>query len=545
MNYRLHRNFISWVFHHTFEYWYYYLGATVSLYYLHYFQSRIPELAKDLGDKVSDGQLAEVNISYFFFLAFCILFFRTFSRLLFFYPARVQQKNLRIEMIHRLEKVLPKHYEEFSDGDLFQRIVNDFNRLRGFIGFALLQLGNIIIACIIFIPKINEFNENFLIAFSPLLVSIGLFSTLIYFFQPIVKKNMDAYAEVQNFLIESYDAKKTIKNFHAESNVDSKFTHYSKKELRLFYLSTVGRAISSPMTKLGVGASLIWGAHIVLENDLAGTDLIFFSGFLYLIMEPLLFLSWIGIVTSQGYAAWKRIKELVEKTDIKDQEDWYQTELKLEDLSIPFWNEEIQLNIQNKKWNVFVGETGVGKTYLLEKISEQLHFLKVPYSYIQQEPYLYNSSIKDNIFLGNEITDKKLKLVEKCLVDFGLDVLAPSLDEVLSLEVGENGKQVSGGQAKRIALLRSLVSDVNIVLWDDPFSSVDLILERDIINNMKNDELLKSKTFILTSHRISTVRASDWVILIDKEQGLVEASDNKQAFKEKSKVNNYFKKQMV
>lgn len=517
----------------------------MSLYFLHFFQSRIPEMAKDLGDKATAGMLEEVNVLDFLFLALYILFFRTFSRLLFFYPARVQQKNLRIEMMHRLEKVLPQNYQDLSDGDLFQRIVTDFNRIRGFMGFALLQFGNIIIAAIIFIPKINNFNDKFLIAFSPLVLCVVLFSGLIYLFQPIVRKNMDAYADVQNFLIESYDAKKSIKNFHSESTFDQLFSDYSGKELRLFFISTLGRAFSTPLTKLGVGTSLIWGAYIVLDNDLAGTDLIFFSGFLYLVLEPLLFLSWIGVVTSQGYAAWGRIKELVERTNQKENEDWYQSELNLKSFRVPFWENKINLEIKNSEWNVFVGETGVGKSYLLEKLAEQFHYLKIPYSYIQQEPYLYNDSIFNNIFLGNDSSQAKMDLVKKCLVDFGLDILAPNLDDVLKLEVGENGKQVSGGQAKRIALIRSLVSEVDYILWDDPFSSVDLILERDIIAHLKSDPLLKNKTFILTSHRISTVRSSDWIVLLDKESGIQANESKTKAFKEDAKINEYFKKQMV
>lgn len=545
MKYRLQRKFIPWVIHHSFEFWYYYSGAILCLYCLHYFQSRIPELAKDLGDKVSDGKLHEVELSYFFFLAFCILFFRTFSRLLFFYPARVQQKNLRIEMLHRLENVLPKQYASLSDGDLFQRIVNDFNRIRGFIGFALLQIGNIVIASLIFIPKIREFNPDFLIAFSPMVICIVLFSILIFFFQPIVRKNMDAYADVQNFLIESYDAKKTIKNFHAEANVDERFTNYSKKELRLFFLSSLGRAIAFPMTKLGIGISLVWGAYIVLENDLPGTDLIFFSGFLYLVMEPLLLISWIGVVTSQGYAAWGRIKELVNLAELGSYEQWFPDKLNSDSIQIPFWIDKINLRIEKFKWNVFIGETGVGKTYLLEKLSELMHHQKIKYSYIQQEPYLYNTTIKNNIFLGLDPSESKMKLVKQCLLDFGLDVLDDNLDKVLDLEVGENGKQVSGGQAKRIALIRSLVSDVDYILWDDPFSSVDLILEREIINHLRKDELLKEKTFIITSHRISTVRASDWVVYLEKDQGIVEMIKTNDAFKDGIKINEYFKKQMV
>lgn len=545
MKYRLQRNFISWLVFHTFEYWYYYLGAIASLYFLHFYQSRIPEMAKELGDLATSNRLGEVDIVDFLLLAFYILFFRTFSRLLFFYPARVQQKNLRVEVMHRLERVLPENYKDLSDGDLFQRIVTDFNRIRGFMGFALLQFGNIIIAAIIFIPKINEFNDKFLIAFSPLVLCVILFSILIYFFQPIVRKNMDAYAHVQNFMIESYDAKKSIKNFHSEKSFVDKFKTYSGLELHLFFISTLGRAFSFPLTKLGVGTSLIWGAYIVLENDLAGTDLIFFSGFLYLVLEPLLFLSWIGVVTSQGYAAWTRIKELVERTEKDVTKSWYQEELDITKFKVPFWQNEIELNLIPKNWNVFIGETGVGKSYLLEKLAEQLHFSKISYSYIQQEPYLYNDSIFNNIFLGNDSSPEKMKLVKKCLVDFGLDILGPSLEDVLKLEVGENGKQVSGGQAKRIALIRSLVSDVDFILWDDPFSSVDLILEREIIKHLKQDPLLEGKTFILTSHRISTVRAADWIILLEKEKGVIEALKSQDAFNEGNRVNEFFNKQMV
>jgi len=174
-----------------------------------------------------------------------------------------------------------------------------------------------------------------------------------------------------------------------------------------------------------------------------------------------------------------------------------------------------------------------------------LHFSKISYSYIQQEPYLYNDSIFNNIFLGNDSSPEKMKLVKKCLVDFGLDILGPSLEDVLKLEVGENGKQVSGGQAKRIALIRSLVSDVDFILWDDPFSSVDLILEREIIKHLKQDPLLEGKTFILTSHRISTVRAADWIILLEKEKGVIEALKSQDAFNEGNRVNEFFNKQMV
>lgn len=544
MNYRLNRRFVPWLLSHGLEFWHYYLGALTSLYLLHHFQSIIPMLAKDLGDLVAAGKIHEVNIWQFLLLALEVLVFRTLSRLLFFYPARVQQKYIKMELMEKLESSHPSIYEKFSDGQLFQVIQNDVNRLRGLVGFGLLQVGNIIIASIIFIPKIREFNSDFLYAFSPLLIGIIFFTVVIALFQPIMKKEMEAMGEVQNFIIESYDAKKTIKNFHAEASFFELFKMHSAKEQKLFFQSSIGRTLGIPLVRACVGTCLIWAAFIVKEQNLGGTSLIFFSGFLFLVLEPLMFLSWIGVVVSQGLAGWSRLQELNQSISQK----YEMNDLTRQDPFLPqikLWNNVISPNINQGKWNVIFGETGVGKSYLLENLANIFHAKKIGYSFISQEPYLYNDSIYNNIFLGIEVTSEKLELAKKYIKCFALDLLASNVEKVLDLEVGENGKKISGGQAKRVALIRSLVSDNEVIIWDDPFSSVDFILEKQILDVLKTDNRLKEKTFILTSHRLSTVRFCDWLIMIEKDKGISEQGDIQTLFQQESLSSEYFKKQLV
>lgn len=544
MQLRLKRRFIPWIVAHGFEFWYYYIGALACLYFLHYFQSMIPGLAKELGDLVAKGKIGEVKISNFLLLALAVLVFRTLSRLLFFYPARVQQKLLRMELMHKLESTHPSNYSSFNDGDIFQTIYNDINRLRGLVGFGLLQVGNIIIASLIFIPKIRDFNNDFLIAFSPLLGGMIFFTVTIAFFQPLMKKGMDYMAEVQNFVIESYDAKKTIKNFHAEKSFFNLFQKHSALEQHYFFISGIGKTIGIPLVRVSVGVSLIWAAYIVKTQNLGGTSLIFFSGFLFLILEPLMFLSWIGVVVSQGYAGWSRIKELTNALDKPIDLKWAENQDSFNP-QLPFWDKKIQLNLQKGKWNVLAGETGCGKSFVLEKIADVLKVNEVVYSFIHQEPYLYNDNIRSNIFLGTEETPEKHDLVIKYIKCFGLDILAATAEDVLDLEVGENGKKLSGGQAKRVALIRSLVSDVDFIIWDDPFSSVDFILERQILNVLQSDSQVIGKTFILTSHRLSTVKFCDWIIMLDKEQGIIEQGNVDKLFYQESYSSEYFKKQLV
>jgi ATP-binding cassette subfamily B protein len=545
MKYRLNRSFFPWLIAHSFEFWYYYIGATASLYFLHHFSSEIPFMAKSLGDLAMGGKLSEIKIMDFILIAIYILIFRTLSRLLFFYPARIQQRNLRMELVNRLETAPPRNYKDYNEGMIFQTLYNDLNRIRGFIGFALLQLGNIVIAATIFIPKINSFNSDFIIAFSPLFVCVVLFSVLIYFFQPYVKRGMDEYAQVQNFLLESYEAKKTIQNYHSEKDFFDAFNKVSDKELNTFFISMLGRVISFPLVKVGFGASLIWAALIVKNGNLPGTDLIFFSSFLFLILEPLMFLSWIGIVSSQGYAGWSRIKELTTKLDYKNTESWLIETKDFSEVKLPLWESEVKFNFLERKWNVIIGDTASGKSWLLEKYAELLTKNNIRYSLIHQEPYLYNDTVESNIFLGLEITPEKLNLATLYIKEFGLDVLSDSMESLLKMELGENGKRVSGGQAKRIALIRSLVCDADYILWDDPFSSVDLILEGQIIEKLKNDKALTNKTFLMSSHRLSTVKNCNEVIFISKESGVVENGSVKELIIKGSKVYEFFEKQLV
>jgi ATP-binding cassette subfamily B multidrug efflux pump len=546
MKYRLQDKLHIFIIKHFFYFILWYIGALTCLYFLHSYQSEIPGIAKKLGEMAESNTMGEIEYSKFFFLAVAILVFRTGSRLLFFLPARYQQRNLRFELIQMLEVAHPKRYKDLNDGQIYQTIFNDLNRLRGFLGFGLLQVGNIIIAFIVMIPKIVAFEPKLLIAFSPLIVSIILFSVISILFQPYAKKSMDAQGEVQNVIIESYEGKNSIKNYGKEKVFIKKFFNISGIELKYFFISTIGPTLSIPMIRLSSGISLLWGAYLVKTLDLGSSSLIFFSGFLFLIIEPLAFLAWIGVVFISAYSAWKRIKELVNVTNTISPDEMEILRLNSDEtLRVPFWGKHLTLEFTPTKWTVIVGETGCGKSHVLKALAEISHLKGRRGAMVFQEPFLYNDTIAENIFLGKKITEEENIEVHKLIEIFGLDVLAESTQAVLNLEVGENGKKVSGGQAKRISLIRSLVSHSEILYWDDPFSSVDLILEKEIITSLKAMTLFKDKTLILTSHRLSTVRNSDDIYLIDKNIGIVEHGSVMHLLEKEGKVHEYFEKQKL
>jgi ATP-binding cassette subfamily B multidrug efflux pump len=550
MTKRLQRSFLPWIGHHAFEFKWFYLGAFTCLYILQTFQSEIPSKIRRLTELLGEGRLGEASVWIFVGLAVGILIFRTFSRLLFFYPARVQQKFLRMELLGLLEKVPTTRYANHAQGQIFQILFDDINNLRAFIGFGLLQVGNLFIAAWVLIPKVNETDAYLWPAFSPLFASVFLFTAITLINQKIFKRMMEKKGEVQQYIIEAYEAKQSIKNFHREDSFIKGFVKISGEELTLFFKSSIGFAISGPYVKLGLGASLLWASLLIRARGGGPSDLVFFSGFLYLFLEPVMFMSWVAVVMSQGLAAWRRVKdlhgELIKPSELESELDKvaFESNDAEQITTVTLWGKVIPLTIKKAQWSVFIGETGSGKSYLLSNLATIMILKNKVVSMVQQEPYLFNDTIQENIFLGQEVDEKKIEKAKSLLGIFQLNLLANSLDEVLALEVGENGKRLSGGQMKRVALIRSLLSGADVLIWDDPFSSVDIILERKIINKLKNSPEWKSKTFIISSHRLTTVRLSDEIIFLEREKGIGTRGPVESTLKEKA-VAQFFKEQLV
>ncbi|MFW5887322.1 MAG: ABC transporter transmembrane domain-containing protein [Bacteriovoracia bacterium] len=554
MRKRLELKLKTVLFRHFLEYWWIYLLAIICLVVTHYSQSQLPFMAKELGDLLVSDSYNKINLWDFIFIALAIIIFRTASRLLFFYPARMQQKDLRIEFLQELENTPPVRYRDYPKGQIYQIMVNDFGMLRALVGFAFLQVGNAIIASVILIPKLFTFNSSLLWGLIPMLASLIIFSISIGFFQKYFKQASEYQGDTQNYLIECFRGKKTIKNFQAEIPFVQHFKKYSDRELQVFYQASKGRAVMGPTIKLGLGLSLLWGAYIVQSNNMEASALILFSGFAFLLLEPLLFMSWIGVISVRAMASWKRIVELLtilrgeafEELQLKE----YNPKFNIDehdniDLRINLWGNLQEFIFKKQRWTIMVGATGSGKSKTLQDLADILKIHEKRISLVAQVPFLYNDSVCKNLFLGKTPDQKERDLAWKLLKLFELDVLAPSADALLNMEVGENGKQLSGGQIKRIALIRSILSEAEFLLWDDPFAAVDVFLEQTIISALKKEGLLDNRTLLLTGHRLTTARFCDYAMLLEKEKGVSVISSKEELLNQEGQISEFFAKQLV
>ena len=544
------RSFVRLSWDQIFWFWPYYLFSCIFLFATHSIQSELPFLVKSMVDMVEGPSTSQVGVSDFLWIAVGIIIFRSLSRILMFYPARVRERDLRIELLRLLERVSPTRYRAYDDGAIFQILGKDVEEIRTFLGFAFLQIGNITIALLVLIPKLMSFEPRLVWGLLPLLPIFLIFSVVVGGNYKYYKKIQEHQGDAQNFIVESYNGKKTIKNFQVEKSFVNLFHRYSIKDIDLFTKAGLRTAFSIPLIPLGLGLSLVCGAAIIYHYDLEPSSFLLFSGMAFLFLEPLSYLSWMSVVSVRALGSWGRIQKIFDVLGEKSEkekhyEKCYRSDQKVLSFKLDFWKEMLPVNLERGKWSVFIGGTGCGKSYLMGQMADILKAYGARISYVFQSPYLYNDTVEANIFLGKDADEHARARAWHFLKIFDLDILARSRDELLALEVGENGKRLSGGQIKRLALVRSLMSEADILLWDDPFSSIDVILERDIVGRIKKVQELEDKTVILTSHRLTTVKRSHWVIFLKKEKGIVESGLATELLRGDSQTYEYFSKQMV
>ena len=534
------------------EYWWVYLLGMLGIFFTHRLQSELPFIAQNLSEIVLSNHLEEIPYSQYFLIALGIIVIRTGSRNLFFWPGRVLQGNLQEEIVMKVEQSPSWRYHSYSSGQIFQHIVMDIMHLRALVSFGLLQIANFVMIIFVLLPRLISFNEKLIVALTPLLTCTIIFFFILSKTHKYYRKMSELQGNVQNTIIESYDGKGSIKNFQAEKSFIRLFKEGCYRELDAFFKGSLGAVISVPLVKLGVGLSFLWGAYIIYYEGLGSTSLILFSGFIFLFQGPLMYLSWVGVVISRSIGSWKRIKKLLTQIQAESKEELDIKSLNPNSSTVewtPFnmnlWGQYSSFSLRRNLWNVIIGDTGSGKSTVLEYCAFLFKSRGSHVAYVAQEPHLYNTTIKSNIFLGRTFIPEEIEVAKFWIEVLQLDVLGDDLESIINMEVGENGKRVSGGQAKRICLIRSLLSGADIIIWDDPFSSVDLILERKIIDDIKDSGLLARKTIILTAHRFSTVRRCDHFFHIEREKGLVEKGSVQEMLEKQTGTYEYFKKQMV
>jgi ATP-binding cassette, subfamily B, multidrug efflux pump len=512
----------------------------------------VPILIKDSINAIETGTTIEQLSIFALLIVAASLFagvFRFFIRQTIIVVSREIEYDLRYDFWRHIQKLPLRFFQNNSTGNIMAHATSDINAVRTFIGPAVMYSTDTSIRLIIVLA--------IMISLDPVLTLYTLLPLplLSYTVYKIGKKIhakftliQEKFSEITTKAQENFSGIRIIKSYVREEREIKHFSMLSREYLKRNMDMVKIQAAIMPFLFLITGLSIIiviWiGGGKVISGETTLGEITAFVIYLGILIWPMIAFGWVINIIQQGEASMKRLnKMLAEPYEIDESEvsDKSIKEIKGEiefknvsfryDENHPYILKNINLKIPRGSVTAIMGYTGIGKTTFvnllprlydvtegellidgkdIRKIS--LDVLRREIGLVQQESFMFSDSVLNNISYGlKEISKERVEEVSR-IAHFNKDVE----DFPLKYEtmVGERGITLSGGQKQRASLARALAIDPKILILDDSFSAVDTHTEEEILKSLK--EFMKNRTSILISHRISTVKDADKIIVLSE-----------------------------
>jgi ATP-binding cassette subfamily B protein len=435
-------------------------------------------------------------------------------------------------------------YKRNRTGDLMNRISEDVNRVRMYVGPAVMYTLNLLVLlvmCIVVMLQIDV--ELTLYTLSPL----PFMMILIFYVSKTINKKTELVQQQQSRLSaivqESVSGIRILRAFGRESSYSNTFTkeseHYKMKQLELVRTD----ALFMPVIVILVGLSTILtvyiGAHKVMSGELSPGVIVQFVFYVNILTWPFAVVGWVTSLVLKAEASQARINEFLNTPssicDTKHAQHWKSGDIVFNHVSYTYPDSgiealhDITFTIPKGKTIGIIGRTGSGKSTLAQLIPRMIDptegsiqmggidvraittsSLRAHIGYAPQEVFLFSDTIRNNISFGREATSVEISSAAQAAdVEDSIHSFPSGYDTLL----GERGINLSGGQKQRISIARALINNPHILLFDDCLSAVDTHTEDRIIRNLR--EIMKGKTSIVIAHRISTVKDADFILYLD------------------------------
>jgi ATP-binding cassette subfamily B multidrug efflux pump len=455
--------------------------------------------------------------------------------------------DLRNDMFQHLERLSFPYYQRTRTGDIMARATNDLNAVRMLLGPAIMYSANTLVftaGALIYMMKISP--KLTLYTFLPLPIA----SIVIQYFGKQIHERFEKiqamFSDISARAQENFSGARLIRAYAQETAEIRLFeaanTEYINRSLPLARLM----GLLWPTLELTLGLAVVlvlWlGGREVLLNRMTVGQFAAFLTYMIQLTWPVIALGWVINIFQRGTASLKRIDEILqEKPEITDDEavlagaptDELRGEIEFRGLNFAYNGtpvlHDVNLRIPEGTSLAIVGPTGSGKTTLVNLIPRvydatpgavlidghpirefPLEFLRRTIGFVPQETFLFSDTVRENIAFGCEdATDADIHEAADA-ANIAADI--ESFPESYTTVVGERGITLSGGQKQRIAIARAIIRDPRILILDDALSSVDTHTEDKILNHLR--EIMRGRTTIFISHRVSTVRNADRIAVL-------------------------------
>lgn len=469
--------------------------------------------------------------------------------------SRLIEYDLRKTVYAHYSQLSQEFYKRNKTGDLMSRITEDVNKVRTYLGPAVLYGINLVSLFIMVIYSMVQVSwELTLYCLSPLpflTLSIYIVSSMINRRSEVIQQQLsklnsvaqETYSGIR--VLKSYvQEKSSLRHFSDESEV------YRKKAMRLVKVDS----LFFPVMLLMVGASTVITVYIgglqVISGKITTGNIAEFVIYVNMLTWPMTSIGWIASIVQQAAASQKRINEFLQiKPSIQNQSAEKAQPLKgrIEFDRVTFTYPDtgiralhnINFKLEPGQKMAIVGRTGSGKSTLAEllvrlyDVSEghlriddtelrehNLNNLRQRIGYVPQDVFLFSDTISSNIAFGKPDADQET--IEKFAGYASIHNEILELPEGYNSLVGERGVTLSGGQKQRVSIARALIKQPDILLFDDCLSAVDTRTEKQILSYF--EEQLADKTAIIITHRIYSLLQFDKILVLDQGEVIQEGT---------------------
>lgn len=539
---------------YTKYFWFFFFGV-IALIVVDYFQLLIPEIFGNIIDSVDNGSIFNdksiLNTAITWIGAIAIIMFTgrfTWRYCIFGVGVRIEA-DMRDMMFSHSEKLSYSYYKKHKTGALMALYTNDLQTIRAFFGQGTIMLIDFIFLGAIALVKM--FILNWALTLITLIPAVGIGVASLFLGQKMENKfaiRQKAYEDLSDFTQENFTGISVIKAFVKEEEEKNAFTqinkdNYNKNMAFLRYYMILNVAITL-ILNLIISFLFAGGVYLIKGTtlDFSIGDLTAFVSYFNSLTWPMMAIGQLINLRSQAKASLIRVSELLDEApEIVDNEIVdSQIEGKIEFNHLSFkYNDadedilkDITFTINKGQMVGILGKTGSGKSTLVDLLLrlynvpnnsillDDKDIMKLPYKkvresigYVPQDNFLFSDTVRNNIAFAfdGDVDDKEI-IKSATLSDVHDNIV--EFQHGYQTILGERGVTLSGGQKQRVSIARALLKNPPIMIFDDSVSAVDTKTEEKILSNLKS--LRKGKTTIMVSHRISTVKDLDLIILLDE-----------------------------